>query len=178
MYGILYFVIYGVAFLLTVYSLCVERAEKNVFKPATPFPMQALFGILLWLGIICTVGAINILLFHRFAVFQFTELPAPLMMRFLCFQLLVAVTEELLFRGLLTELGNRLRCHWLTIALISSVLFGVLHWAFQKDMVQFVTAIVLGFVFSTAYQRFKRCTIYSVIIAHFLYDIAIVNVAI
>ena len=38
-------------------------------------------------------------------------------------------------------------------------------------------AFVIGLVFSVVYQCSERCTVWSLALAHFLYDIAIINIA-
>ena len=168
-------IIYIIALAVTL-ALLPGDSRRRFLRPEASSFAQIAVGLLLWAGIVAVVGGINVVLFHRFALFQFTSLSPGAMARFLLFQLLVAVTEELLFRGLLTEWGRRLRWHWAAIALVSAALFGAVHWLTQRDLIQLAMATVLGFVFSTVYQRSRRCTVYSLMLAHFLYDIAVSNV--
>lgn len=177
MYGLDKFILYMTVLLFTAFVLFDKEKRKKIFCPNVPPLTQAVFGLLIWLCTICVVGVVNITLFHSFSLFQFTLLDPKNICIFLAFQLLVAVTEEILFRGYLTELGKNLHLHWVVIALVSSSFFGIVHWVFQQDIIQLITALLLGFVFSLIYQKSKRCSIYSLIVAHFLYDIAIINVS-
>lgn len=177
MYDAFHFILYGAVLAASVSWLCGGEKRKRVLAPETPLPAQAVSGLLLWAGLLLAVGAVNVLVFRSFAIFQFTALPPGRMANLLAFQLLVAVTEELLFRGCLTELGRSLRWHWAVIALTSAALFAAVHWLTQRDLIQLVAALVIGLVFSVAYQRSGRCTVWSLALAHFLYDIAIINVA-
>ena len=170
------FVLYLIVLLVTVALLCTREERKRFFAPQISPVRQMAWGVGLFLGLIVVVGVINMAAAGHFSVFQFIRLSAMQIFNFLCFQLLVAVTEEVLFRGCLTELGRRLKMPWLLIALISAALFGAGHWLFNHDLVQLVTSFVIGFVFSAAFQRGKHCSLYSLIAAHFLYDLAIVNI--
>ena len=58
----------------------------------------------------------------------------------------------------------------------SALLFGCLHWIFNGDVLQFVYALVIGVVFSVVYQKSKSCSIYSLMLAHFIYNLAVLNV--
>ena len=177
MYGTVNFAVYLIVLAACLHWLGGSQTRRRVLAPKTPAAAQAGAGLLLWAGLLLAVGGINVLVFHQFAPFQFTALPPGRMLNFLAFQLLVAVTEELLFRGCLTELGRGLRWHWLAIALASAALFAAPHYLTQHDAVQLVMAFVIGLVFSVVYQRCERCTVWSLALAHFLYDIAIINIA-
>lgn len=176
MYGTVNFLIYIIILILTCFLLFFEDNHHSLLLPGTSPLTQIGIGVLLWMSLIVAIGTINILLFHQFALFQFTILPPKSIFNFLIFQFLAAVTEELLFRAYFTQLGMKLRWHWAVIASISAFIFAAVHWAFQRDLIQSVTAFFIGLVFSVVFQKNKRCSIYSLILAHFLYDIAISNV--
>ena len=73
---------------------------------------------------------------------------------------LVALSEELLFRGLIY---NRLTKHKV---LFSSILFGLIHWGSGFDSV--VIATIIGVLFALSYK--KTGSIYPAIAAHYLID--------
>lgn len=173
MYSALLYIINAALLLLTVALLYYFKSLKRVLTPEASLLSQIGVGFLIWLGLILVLGAINVLLFRSFSAFHFVFLPPKLIISFLLFQLLVAVTEELLFRGLLTELGRKLKLHWALIAFLSAALFGVFHLISQPSFIQFVFPFVFGFVVSAVYQKSRHCSIYSLIIAHFLYNISI-----
>ena len=73
---------------------------------------------------------------------------------------LVALSEELLFRGLIY---NRLKKHKI---LLSSILFGLIHWGAGLDAV--VIAIPIGMMFAYSYK--DSGSILPALSAHFLID--------
>ncbi len=176
MFGIGAFILYALIFLITL-SLLIDQEERRQIL----FPKQKLFAQFLWgVGLaglfIAICAGINLGLSSGFTAFQFRGLEIKQMAAFIGFQLLVAITEEVFFRGYLTALGQRWRLDWKIIALASALLFGFLHWIFNGDILQFVFALVIGVVFSTVYQKSKSCSIYSLMLAHFIYNLAVLNV--
>ena len=170
------FILYGLIFFITLFLLIDQEERRQIL-----FPKQKLFFQILWgvglAGLFITICAgINLGLSNGFAFFQFRGLEIKQMAAFIVFQLLVAVTEEVLFRGYLTALGQRWRLDWKIIALASALLFGALHWILNGDVLQFVYALVIGVVFSVVYQKAKSCSIYSLMLAHFIYNLAVLNV--
>ncbi len=174
MYPFRNYLLYVIVLGFTLLLLSAEQ-RKAILSPATSALRQIGWGIGLGLGLLILVGAINVLFFHSFSVFFFAACPAKVIVNFLTFQILVAVTEELLFRGYFTELGRQWKLNDLLIALLSALLFGALHWLFNRDLIQFIMATAIGLLFSLFYIKEKSCSIYSLMIAHFLYDIAIVD---
>ena len=174
MYPTRRFLLYACILGLTLLLLSSEQ-RKAILCPKISALRQFLWGFGLGLGLLLLAGAINVLFFHSFSVFFFLTRPAAVIVNFLTFQLLVAVTEELLFRGFLTELGRQWKLNDLLIALLSALIFGGLHWLFNRDLIQFVMASIMGLMFSLFYMKGKGCSIYSLMIAHFLYDIAILS---
>ncbi|MBR7081460.1 MAG: CPBP family intramembrane metalloprotease [Oscillospiraceae bacterium] len=174
MYSATLYIINAALLVLTVALLCYFKSLKRVLTPESSLLSQIGVGLLIWLGFIFVLVVINFLMHHiLIRPFRFVFLPPKLIISFLLFQLLVAVMEELLFRGLLTELGRKLNLHWALIAFLSAALFGALHLISQPSFIQFVFPFVIGFVFSAVYQKSRHCSIYSIMLAHFLYDISI-----
>ena len=174
MYPFRNYLLYAFVLGLTLLLLSAEQ-RKAILKPTTSALRQIGWGIGLGLGLLILVGAINVLFFQSFSVFFFAARPTKVIVNFLTFQILVAVTEELLFRGYFTELGRQWKMNDLLIALLSALLFGVLHWLFNRNLIQFVMSTAIGLIFSLFYIKEINCSIYSLMIAHFLYDIAIVD---
>jgi len=71
--------------------------------------------------------------------------------------LLVALSEEVVFRGLLLNLLNRYS------VIVSSILFGLIHWG--SGIATVVVATLIGIFF--AHTTLKTNSIYPVLIAHF-----------
>ena len=170
------FILYALIFFITLFLLIDQEERRQIL-----FPKQKLFAQFLWgvglagLFIVICAG-INLGLSSGFAAFQFRGLEIKQMAAFIVFQLLVAVTEEVLFRGYLTILGRRFQIDWKIIVIGSALCFGLFHWLFNGDVLQFVYALVIGVVFSVVYQKAKSCSIYSLILAHYIYNLAVLNV--
>jgi membrane protease YdiL (CAAX protease family) len=79
---------------------------------------------------------------------------------------LVAVSEELVFRGALPAIMQRIGASPVAAWLMSSALFGLAHWSFGPGLA--VQTAVIGAVFGLMVQ-FSR-SLGPVIIAHFLVD--------
>ncbi|MEL7603812.1 MAG: type II CAAX endopeptidase family protein [Bacillota bacterium] len=81
----------------------------------------------------------------------------------------VALAEELVFRGyLFYKLLEIKDSRWLAI-IVSSVLFGLFH-IFSGNPVQVFMTAVIGFIYCIYREKFRDCTLLSLIIAHGLYD--------
>lgn len=170
------FLLYGAVLLLTVFCFCTAADRKALFQPSVPGFSQLWAGLGLASGILAVVGAVNLLLTGSFSPFQFTRLSFKNIAVFLLFQLLVAVTEEALFRGYLLRCFQRRGIPLLAAIVLSAVLFGALHWVFQRDLIQLVMATLLGLVFAFVHIKWKPCTLCALILAHFLYDISVTNI--
>ncbi|MDR6200067.1 membrane protease YdiL (CAAX protease family) [Microbacterium sp. SORGH_AS428] len=84
----------------------------------------------------------------------------------------VGVAEELMFRGyLLGRLRIALASRTGAI-IVSSVLFGLLHFV-SGDLVQVLVTAVIGALLATARVVWPSCSLASVIVAHVLYDAAL-----
>lgn len=85
----------------------------------------------------------------------------------------VALAEELVFRGyLFYKLLEIKNSRWFAI-ILSSALFGLLH-IFSGNLIQVVMTAFIGFLYCILREKFKGCTLLSLIIAHGLYDAMIV----
>ena len=173
----MYYVIYIVLLIITIAliknsneCMCVVQfSYKHIFQ-------QILIGLALAFILIFTLGIINLVWFHSFSVFQFMKLGVFARVNFFAFQLLVAVTEELLFRGYLLCIFKRITKSAMGAILCTAALFAGLHFVFYQDLVQFVVALIVGLLFAIVLVKNRNCSIYSLILAHLLYDLAIYNV--
>ena len=172
------FLLYGAILLLTLFCFCTPADRKALFQPSVSVFSQIWAGLGLAAGILAAVGAANLLLAGSFSLFQFTRLSFTNAAVFLLFQLLVAVTEETLFRGYLLRWLQRRGIPQFGAIVLSAALFGALHWIFQRDLIQLVMATLIGLLFALVYIKWRRCTLWALILAHFLYDISITNISI
>ena len=170
------FILYIVVLVITVFLLMKAEERRQMLLSKQNLFFQFLWGVGLAGLFIAICAGINLGLSSGFAAFQFRTLEIKQMAAFIVFQLLVAVTEEVFFRGYLTILGRRLQIDWKIIVIGSALCFGLFHWLFNGDVMQLVYAVVIGVVFSVVYQKAKTCSIYSLILAHLVYNLAILNV--
>lgn len=175
MYPFLNFFIYILALLITLFLLCDGQKRRAIFHAEiSAAAAQAVYGVLLAAGLLAALGVLNVAVFGQFSVLFFLAADAKTMVNFLIFQLLVAVTEEAFFRGYLTELGKKYRVPRPLLVIATAVLFGVLHLLSNRTLVGVLIPTFIGAVFEVCYVYDRRCTIWSVMLAHFLYDICIV----
>lgn len=169
-----YFLVNGIMLYVALTIIYKTGMNANVFEKRGSALQQVLIGIVIALCFLFGIVCINVIGFQTIPhLFHFVQAGWTDILCFVALQALVAITEETIFRGLLSEIGKR--CHlncWLIIV-GSAILFGVFHWIFNFDLFQMVFTFILGFVFSTLYMKSAHCSIYALMLAHFLYDIVI-----
>ncbi|BAK99366.1 hypothetical protein OBV_21680 [Oscillibacter valericigenes Sjm18-20] len=176
-YGVFNFVIYIVTLLITLVLIKDNNACIYIVRFSKKHILQQVFtGLALAFMLIFPLAIINIVLFHSFSAFQFLKLAICARINFFTFQLLVAVTEEFLFRGYLLCIFTRMTKSSTGAILCTAALFAGIHFVFNQDLVQFVIALIVGFLFAFIFVKNTNCSIYSLILAHLLYDLAISNV--
>ena len=156
-------------------ALALLRPWREPLRPLRP--AHILIGVGLGLVPTALVGALNIALAGSFSVFQFLALPAGGAAQFFLFQLLVAAAEELLYRGYIQGAIKR-QCRSSALAVAGSALiFALLHLTGGRvGALQFLTPLCGGLLFGAAYEKWRSCTMLSLILAHLLYDLAVINV--
>lgn len=156
-------------------ALALLRPWREPPRPV--HPAHILIGVGLGLVPTMLVGALNIALAGSFSVFQFLALPAGGAAQFFLFQLLVAAAEELLYRGCIQSAIKR-QCRSSALAVVGSALiFALLHLTGGRaSILQFLLPLFVGLLFGAAYEKCRRCTMLSLILAHLLYDLAVANV--
>ena len=159
-------------------TLALLRADGVALRPAREgLARQFLWGIGLAFAMLVLVGAVLIRKNGVLNLNSWLFLPGKQRAAFLLFQALVAIVEEGLFRvWLVRRLEGSLR-GYAPAALVSALLFALLHLIWNGSWFQFFVAFGIGAVFSLALRKGKHCTPPSLILAHFLYDLAIVGVA-
>ncbi len=88
--------------------------------------------------------------------------------------LCVGFGEEVLFRGYLLERLLVFTSSKKITMLATSIIFGVVHYILNRSILQVLIATVIGMVFVTAKLYIKHCTLYSLILAHGLYNFSFV----
>ena len=159
-------------------TLALLRADGVALRPAREgLVWQIVWGIGLAFALLVLVGAALAWKNGVLNLNSWLFLPGKQRVAFFLFQLLVAVVEEGLFRvWLVRRLEGSLR-GYAPAALASALLFALLHLIWNGNWLQFFVAFGIGALFSLALHRGKHCTALSLILAHFLYDLAIVGVA-
>lgn len=159
-------------------TLALLRADGVSLRPAREgLARQLLWGIGLASAMLVIVGAAWIWKSGELNLISWLFLPGKQRAAFVLFQLLVAVVEEGLFRvWLVRRLEGALR-GYAPAALVSALLFALGHLIWNGVWFQFFVTFGIGAAFSLALRKGKRCTALSLILAHFLYDLAIVGVA-
>ena len=85
---------------------------------------------------------------------------------------IVGPIEEFMFRGYLLSLLTDISRSPAWGAVISSLLFGAWHWM-SGNLLQVVSTFLIGLVFALSKQKFRNCTMLSIILAHSLYNVAL-----
>lgn len=137
-------------------------------------PKQILIGILLALMMSAVFTMLPILLGFKEMVGSTSYTQAWQFAYEFFYRILgVALAEELVFRGyLFYKLLEIKNSRWFAI-IISSALFGLFH-IFSGNLIQVFLTAIIGFIYCIFREKFKGCTLLSLIITHGLYDAMIV----
>lgn len=170
------YIVNGFGLIVTIVLICLsKRARANVrFQPCTILPQLA-WALGLALFFIAVMVVVNILYGVPAsllipALFGFLRYGAASTLTVFAFQLLVAVTEELFFRGWLLSV-LQIKLHSALSVIITALLFGLVH-LITTGLVSFIFSTVLGLVFAFVTVKFKSCSVYSLMLAHLLYNLA------
>ncbi|MCL2375761.1 MAG: CPBP family intramembrane metalloprotease [Defluviitaleaceae bacterium] len=134
-------------------------------------PMQILLGV--------PVAAVSLFIFIALpGLFGFQmgfhqEMnPLTVVLEFVRILLSVALVEEIIFRGhIFKKLQDINNSKWFAI-LISSVLFGLFH-ILNWNPLQIVVTTIIGIYWCLCRDRFKHCTLLTLIVAHALHNLLI-----
>lgn len=169
-------IINGFGLIVTIALICFsKRAKADVrFQTRTILP-QFTWALGLALFFIAVMVVVNILCGSPAgllisSLFGFLKYGTRNTLIFFAFQLLVAVTEELFFRGWLLSVFQ-IKLHPALSVAITALLFGLVHLV-TSGLISFIFSTVLGLVFAFVKVKFKSCSVYSLILAHLLYNLA------
>ena len=85
----------------------------------------------------------------------------------------VALAEELIFRGYIFHKLLELKNSKAFAVVVSSALFGLFH-IFNGLSIQIIITALIGVFYCLCREKIRNCTIFSLILAHGLYDAMIV----
>ena len=157
--------------------LLEKRAAEACKLTRRHLPAQLIWGLVLFALPALVLAVINLSLTGRFVPFQFLTLPGSRAVAFLLFQLLVAVTEECFFRGWMQSGLAKHLPRWAAVCVTAAV-FSLLHLTGGLQATNLLLPLAIGLLFGFAKERFRDCTVPALVLAHLLYDLAVVNVTI
>lgn len=176
--AVYYFLLYFCWLALTVFlSVKIHSAKGCLAFSRGKILIQLAFGLGLAAVLIAAIAALNIAVAGSFSPFPMFVSPhlygAKNIVLILAFQLLVAIVEEFFFRGwLLTLQRAKGQPVWAAV-LLNSLLFGLLHLVTTRSMLSFAISFAIGLLFAFARSKFRHCTVYSLILAHLIYNLSI-----
>ena len=134
-------------------------------------PMQILLGILVAAGSLLIFIILPALFGFQMGYLQEMNL-LTLVLELIRLLLSVALVEEIIFRGhIFKKLQDINSSKWFAI-LISSTLFGLFH-IFNWNFLQIVVTTIMGIYWCLCRDKFKHCTLLTLIIAHALHNLLI-----
>lgn len=167
------FAIYLCILLVTLLLIHRSRAAREALVfPRKKLLPQLVCAVALPLVLVTILGTLNVLLYGSFSIFGFLALPPGLLVVFVVFQVLVAATEELLFRGLILSVLEE-KLGGAVGILLSAAAFSLLHFITSLSWVSAVVSFVIGLVFAFVKVNLKSCSVYSLMLAHLIYNLAI-----
>lgn len=148
--------------------------QLNPFRPTSPLPRTLGRGALLALALAAVIFLLG-LLFRRVNLLPVLAggYDVPILLRFFAIQIVVAFSEEALFRFYLYQclLDTLRRKFW--AALLVSLLFAGVHIAFNDIWIQFFVALGFSLVFFAVLHRQPKNAYYLLVSAHFCYNLLV-----
>jgi len=132
---------------------------------------QLLRGVCLAAGCAAAAGIAVYIAGGDLNLLGFIAYPLPQAVSFVLFQAVVAVQEELVFRGELDFLLASFKLPPLLTAALSGAAFGGVHYLFGGSIFQLCVTAAVGGVFSWCRLKNRSCTFLSLMTAHFIYDL-------
>lgn len=176
--AVFYFLFYFCWLAVTVFlSVTIRPAKGCLAFSREKVLLQLVFGLGLAALLIAAIAALNIAIagaFYPFPMFLYASLyGAKNIVLIIAFQLLVAIVEEFFFRGwLLTVQRAKGQPLWAAVPL-NALLFGLLHLVTTRSLISFAVSFAIGLIFAFATSKCKHCSIYSLILAHLIYNLSI-----
>lgn len=138
---------------------------------------QLSIGLLISFSMIMIVAVINIVYFQSFMLFQWLQLELKPALVFLFYQSIVAIVEEIVFRGFLLVKIEQWTKSSNAAIFLTAIIFGLLHFLTTESIAALVMSFVGGLLFAIAIKKIKYCSIYSLMLAHLIYNLAVINIA-
>lgn len=162
-------------FLVVALGLIFREKEYRAKLCLGSVPVWKQMGAGILVALVSVVGlcGTNILLFGSISLFSWLLMPLPSACQFVAFQLLVATAEELFFRLWMYQALKRRISSDGTVIVLTAFGFALLHLLFDASVTRFVVPFVIGLWFAYAQQRVSNCTVYSLVLAHLLYNLTV-----
>ena len=166
----------GCWLIATILLICLsKRAKAGIRFQTRTTLLQFAWALGLALFFISAMVLVNILYgapagLLISSLFGFLKYEAANTLIFFAFQLLVSITEELFFRGWLLSV-LQIKLHPALSIIITAFLFGLIHLV-TSGLISFIFSSILGLIFAFVRIKFKSCSVYSLILAHLLYNLA------
>lgn len=104
----------------------------------------------------------SLFLFNKYIFFNY--------MNYFFVQLLVAVTEELIFRKSFCKILSKLKLNKVIIVILISLIFGLWHLFLHHSYTQFVSSFLFSLLLLIFQIKINNFTLISCICTHFLYN--------
>lgn len=163
--------IYSLALIPLALLLRSNEAWSDYGITVHQLPKQIGIGILIGLGMGCVLTLLPMALGLKKLVYTGNGFnsTSEAMIRLYYFIFVIGLVEEFIFRGFLYTRLKDVCLSDLTPILLSSSLFGILHFT-GLNFSQVLTAGLIGAFFCICRERIPGCTLLSLIIAHGLHD--------
>lgn len=167
-------IIWGILFLLFVYTLKIEKQPFLLWpeqKYSPLFTLKEISKTLLFvlLAIICIGLTVKMLHLNAESAMinKLIKLFKNNFLLLLFASITAGITEELIFRGYLLSRLDFLFKNTKAAIIVSSIIFGLLHYSYGT-LLQIIGPFAIGLIFAFQYQKNRNIQI--VIICHFLWD--------
>lgn len=175
--------LWGSLLALYIYAIKIEKQNFLLYQPKQQSFIFYPLAIVILLTTLFLLEPLLVILLKKFGFDTSVSKALLLMLRifkshpglgFYTF-LTAGVMEELVFRGYLQSRLEILFKNSATAIIVSSVLFGLIHFGYGT-LNNIAGPILVGIVFGIFYKKYGN--IYILIITHFLYDLILITVSI
>ena len=163
-----------VTIILNIFFLCLSLWYSNpkvILKPNNLLIVQIMHGLWSAILILCFVLAAYLVCFQVRPTFAFSIPNSSEYIYYFLFQILVAITEELMYRGCFYTIFEAMHIHKTIIIILISFIFGLSHFYLHESYPQFLSASIFSLALFIFMTKFNHYTLVSCISAHFIYNI-------
>lgn len=152
----------------------ITKAGVSELKKYKENPLrQAAIGIVLMLIFLGCNAFRSGIKGEEMPAFAFMDFSPDETLKFVVWSFLVGISEELFFRCWFQKFIERLSgSEWVGL-ITATLVFGLSHCIFGFSLEHAVYTTLVGFGFGFAFIKWKGCTIYSLMLAHSLYDMVV-----